>query len=129
MDNKPLVLAVPPTANTYWRSRVIWSRKLKRQVVQRYKTQEADNYQRAVFIRAYAAGWRPIKAPREVVLSLTWYRGSRGDGDLDNRLKVVIDALQGAAYDNDSQVRKIIAERFEDPDRPRLEVSVEEVKS
>lgn len=30
--------------------------------------------------------------------------------DLDNCLKVTLDALQGIAYDNDAQIKKLIAE-------------------
>jgi len=69
------------------------------------------------------ARWRPIRKPNDVVLVLDWYRVN-ALGDLSNRIKIVEDALQGAAYDNDSQVRRIIAERFDDADRPRLEVGV-----
>jgi crossover junction endodeoxyribonuclease RusA len=30
--------------------------------------------------------------------------------DLDNCLKVTLDALQGVAYDNDAQIKRIVAE-------------------
>ena len=35
--------------------------------------------------------------------------------DLDNCLKVCLDALQGAAYENDNQVRRIVAEYNNEP--------------
>jgi len=41
-----------------------------------------------------------------------------------NRIKVVLDCLQGYLYADDKQVQKIIAERFEDKKSPRLEIWV-----
>jgi Holliday junction resolvase RusA-like endonuclease len=103
---------------------VTLSRRNGRHVVQRYKTKEARDYQAAVKDAARAAGFRPIKKPRSIIVRLAWYREARR-GDLDNRLKVVLDALQGAMYDNDSQIAAIYAHRREDPRDPRIEVSVE----
>jgi Holliday junction resolvase RusA-like endonuclease len=45
-------------------------------------------------------------------------------GDLDNRIKVMLDALQGLAFENDSQIREIVARRFKDKDRPRVMVQI-----
>jgi len=47
-----------------------------------------------------------------VELVFVWYckKGCRG-GDLDNRLKVILDALEGIVYENDKQVVKISAEK------------------
>jgi crossover junction endodeoxyribonuclease RusA len=115
-----LELAVPPTANLYWR--------LGRDG-KPHKTKTARDYQRATFVRAFSAGWRPIKAPRGVAVLFRWYRVNKAGGDLDNRLKVILDALEGTAYDNDRQICKIDAERFEDPDRPRVEIAVEEYQA
>ena len=46
--------------------------------------------------------------------------------DLDNCLKVAIDALKGICYIDDSQVRKIIAERAEPDGQARLVVTISE---
>ena len=45
-------------------------------------------------------------------------------GDLDNRLKPVLDALQGVAYSDDRQIVAINAVRQIDKDSPRVEVAV-----
>lgn len=58
-----------------------------------------------------------------VAVTLVWYRGRRS-GDLDNRVKVVLDAIGGSLYETDAQVAWILAERREDPGRPRLELCV-----
>jgi Holliday junction resolvase RusA-like endonuclease len=45
-------------------------------------------------------------------------------GDLDNTLKSILDSLTGIAWDDDSQVRCIYAERREDKVNPRVEVEI-----
>ncbi len=45
--------------------------------------------------------------------------------DLDAALKLTLDALQGAAYANDSQVERLHVEKLLDRERPRVEVEVE----
>lgn len=48
---------------------------------------------------------------------ILWVR-NRKSGDLDNRAKPIIDALQGIAYENDKQVKKIhlvLTEKEETP--------------
>lgn len=59
----------------------------------------------------------------EVSVDITWYRARRS-GDLDKRLGVALDALQGVAYATDAQIVRLTASRFEDPKNPRLIVTV-----
>jgi hypothetical protein len=47
--------------------------------------------------------------------------------DLDNRNKVVLDALTGIAYDDDSQINALHLFRRYDPKRPRIEISVDAI--
>ena len=54
-----------------------------------------------------------------VALNLTVFR-PRKSGDLDNYLKIMLDALQGFLYDNDSQIVEIHAYRQDDKDNPRV---------
>ena len=60
-----------------------------------------------------------------VELVFIWYckKGCRG-GDLDNRLKVILDALEGIVYENDKQVVKITAEKVLNAgmDKAKIEV-------
>lgn len=89
-----------------------------------YKTAEATEYQRLAANTARAAGVRLIPKSTKVKLSVLWYR-ERKAGDLDNRLKVMVDALEGVAFDNDSQIAQIEA-RYDDtePGNPRMVVEV-----
>jgi len=48
---------------------------------------------------------------------------------LDNTLKVLLDALNGCAWVDDSQVVELHALRLEDPADPRVEVRVEAMEA
>lgn len=103
-----VVLPVPPSARDYWR---VWRNRAVR-------TKEAEAYCAAV--RTLYRG-RPHQRP--VAVTMRWFRAAKR-GDLDNRLKILLDALQGVAYANDQQVVELHAYRAEDPKRPRVEVEV-----
>lgn len=109
-----LTLHEPPSANRWWRNvngRMVTSR-------------QARLYKAAAGLSAICQGIRePITGP--VSLTVTWYRG-RASGDLDKRLGVLLDALQGVCYENDSQIVELHAHRSDaDKRNPRVEVTVE----
>lgn len=92
-----------------WRNRIVVS-------------DEARAYKSGAKLRALTQGMRPLLGP--VYVSLTVYRAERR-GDLDNKIKVALDALQGVGYTNDSQVTELHARLEDDPSNPRLVVWVE----
>ena len=121
-----LVLPYPVSSNLYWRSFV--PRGGTRAIT--CVSDQAKAYRRDVFKLALAAGCRtPISG--RVALSiqlyparpLDWAKRARKDPegwddtirsiDLDNCLKVLLDALKNVAFDDDAWVRKIDAERME----------------
>lgn len=116
MANHKLIIPYPPSTNRLYRN-------MKGVMV---KTDEARNYAFAVALLARTKKLKPFEC--EVSITLDFYR-PRKAGDLDNRLKAVLDALQGTAFVNDSQVVKIIARRFDDASYPRVEVVIEAAKS
>lgn len=59
----------------------------------------------------------------DVCVSVWIYR-PRLIGDLDNRLKALLDSMTGIVYDDDQQVQQIHAVRYDDKDNPRAEVTV-----
>ena len=93
-----LALPLCPSANRYWRT-------YRGRAV---KSPEARNYRAIVATLAQAAQVACIAAPFPVAVTITWQRRERR-GDLDNRLKVLLDALQGVAYEDDKQVRELHA--------------------
>lgn len=115
-DERKLTLPYPPSANKYWR---MWKGRI-------LVSAEARQYKLDIATLARIAGLRPLDVP--VILSLDIYRPAKR-GDLSNRIKILEDALQGVAYDDDSQIVEITARRFEDKKEPRVEVTITYLKA
>ncbi len=108
---KPIRLPMPPSANRYWRN---WR---GRTVV----STEARAYKATVAKLLIAEKVKPL--PGDVQLIIQVLRGERR-GDLDNRVKVISDALRGYAFEDDSQVRRLTAARTECPGNGCIIVAV-----
>lgn len=106
-----LTLPLPPSANRYWRNY------RGRMVV----SDEAKTYKLAAGWTAKAQGAELLDG--EVSMVMKFYR-ARKSGDLDNKIKVTLDALQGVIYADDSQVVELHAYRYDDKDNPRVEIVV-----
>ena len=109
-----LELPIPPSANRWWRK---WQNRM-------VKSTEARAYQDLVARRLEDVGV-PFRQPTHVSVRVVWYRARRS-GDLDKRLGVLLDALQGTVFESDAQVTHLEARRV-DGDRPRIEVVIQEV--
>lgn len=136
-----LVLPYPISANAYWRTVVPKGAKF----ANTYVSEEARRYKREVKIAAYEQGVREPIAGRVAVAielyphrPLDWQKRVQRDPmswddtvqclDLDNCLKVLLDALRRIAYTNDAWVRRLAAERMEpDGDGERVIVTVEPI--
>lgn len=113
-----LTLPYPPSANRYWRTRVL----PKQNVAVTYPSKEAKEYKAHVARLAMAACVKPIIGPVEYELELyphlplDWKKRAKRDPvwwdmtvqciDLDNARKVLLDALNGIAWTDDSRIRK-----------------------
>lgn len=106
-----LTLPEPPSANRWWR--MVNGHMVTSRAARDYKARIGQ-----------LGGSRSVDGP--VSVSLDWYRGRRS-GDLDKRVGVLLDALQGVAYPTDANVVELHARRFDDPDHPRVEVTVRAV--
>lgn len=102
---------LPPSANRYWRHY------RGRMVV----SDEAAAYKQTLAMLARCDGVTKLTGPVAVTVAI--YR-ARKSGDLDNFLKVLLDALQGVFYDNDAQIRELCATLHDDRHDPHCEVSV-----
>jgi Holliday junction resolvase RusA-like endonuclease len=111
-----LILPYPPSANRYWRHAVTRGRLMT------YISKEAERFKDTVAKVCAAAGIRTIR--NSVDLTIWQYRPQRS-GDTDNRIKVVQDALQGWAYEDDDLVTDVEAHRRDDPTRPRIAVRIQ----
>ena len=107
-----LTLDLPPSSNRYWRmanNRI-------------YRSDEATDYIAHVGLLCATAGIQPLDGDVRVTLHI--YRNAKR-GDLDNRVKICLDALQSYAYHNDGQVAELHATRHDsDPKHARVEVEV-----
>jgi crossover junction endodeoxyribonuclease RusA len=108
-----LILAMPPSANDYWR----YDRG------RAHLTHVARRYKRDIGSDLLKAGVTPLPKGVTVGVRMTVYR-PRKSGDLDNRFKVVLDALNKVAWQDDSQVVEIHGYRRDDKKNPRVEVAV-----
>ena len=106
-----ITLPLPPSANRYWRTYK------GRTVV----SEEAKTYKVAAGWMARAAGVEPLRGP--VAVTLRVFRGRKA-GDLDNKIKVCLDSLNGIAWDDDSQVVELHAFMADDKQNPRVEVEL-----
>ncbi len=119
-----LILPYPVSANRYWR---IWRNRAVRSA-------QAEAYRETVRRIAQEAGEMPSEGSVAVRLRLIPKANKDGSAsktviDLDNALKVALDALQGIAYHNDRQVRRIAAEYGSEPKQGGgLAVEIEELE-
>lgn len=71
----------------------------------------ASRYEQAVNRAARESFAQPLRA-RNLSVGVRHFYTSGHRVDLDNLLKSVLDGLKGAAYDDDSQIVKVSAERY-----------------
>jgi len=114
MSEKYFELPYPISINRYWKPKPGGNGM--------YKTTEAIAY--AWQVRAACDLPEPFVDDVSVTVEL--YR-PRKAGDLDNYLKLMLDALQGIAYISDAQIVEIHAMRLDDRDNPRVTVKIKEV--
>ncbi len=133
-----LTLQYPPSANRYWRHTAPRGR------VMSFLSAEAKAYREDVAWRARLAGVQPIEGRVALTVRLyphrpqDWQKRQRQDPetwgdsvrclDLGNCEKVLSDALNGVAWHDDSQHRRIVLERC-DPDEQgaRVEIEIEAI--
>lgn len=114
-----LTLPMPPSSNRYWRTIAYISKKTRKPAAATFVSDEAKKYKADVAKIASLS----VLIFSEIAISVKVFR-ERRSGDLDNRLKVLCDAMQGVIYADDKQIVKIAAERFEDKKNPRVEVEI-----
>jgi len=107
-------LPYPPTANTYYRH--VGQKTLL--------SADGRDYKRHAGSAAYLYGVRPLTG--DLAVRLVLYRPAKR-GDVDNRIKPTLDALNGIAWFDDAQIVELHVYRREDKDAPRVDVAVWQV--
>lgn len=136
-----ITLPYPISANRYWSNYVLPGSKRAMQG----PSSEAKRYKRAVAQIAMAQGMRMLAAPYlELTMTLHppspqdaakrartqgpwWHLGVRCL-DIDNCVKVTLDALQGVAYENDKQVVALLVQRGLPVEGGALQVEVKRIE-
>lgn len=110
-----LILPLPPTANSYYRRvghKVLISRK-GRAFKQRCGMLTAGQVR------------QPLEGPIEVTATI--YMARKGC-DLDNRIKPLLDGMEGWAFVDDRQVVRLDVRKALDRDEPRAVVDIVEAE-
>lgn len=106
-------LPYPPSANRYFRiynGRAVTS-------------DEARTYKRTVGLLCTRAGVEPVAG--DVAVNIHIRRPAKRR-DIDNHLKVTLDALQEYAYNNDSQITELHVTMCDNKQHPGVTVTVTE---
>ena len=109
-----LTLPYPPSVNAMYRiarNRLIL-------------TDAAKTYKIAAGWEAQRAGIAPFTG--SIALYVHLYRGHKR-GDSDGPLKVLLDSLNGIAYNDDDQIIEIHVWRHDDKQNPQAEIEIREV--
>ena len=138
MTEITVTLPPPVSANIYWRTRVV------KGIAMTYVSTEAKAFKSEVGWRLKAAGvkspfpgrvavslklypHRPLDwAKRAQKLGIDWDDSVRSI-DLDDAIKVTLDAMKGIAFNDDVWVRQIEAERMEPDGEARVVVTVRRI--
>ena len=107
-----VILPLPPSVNHYLVSTGRGGKAL---------TPEARNWKAAAELAIYHAHLLRYDGP--VAVTMHVYR-ERAAGDLDNRVKLTLDSLNGHAWGDDAQVVELHAYRRDDASNPRVEVEI-----
>lgn len=94
-------LDYPPTINTYWR----------RAGHRIYLSAAGRAYKAGVMQAAGSVFDSPSQARLGVQIELAAPNKTR-DTDLDNRVKAILDGLEGTAFENDRQIDQLIVRRL-----------------
>lgn len=98
---------MPPSINAYWRSNIVWSEEQQRHFAIPYTTHEGKAYQKLIReMMLERRAW--YRSPHPLVLRILCCFKDDKAHDLDNRVKVLQDALKnGYVFVDDKQVKQL----------------------
>ena len=61
---------------------------------------------------------------KKMSITIALYFGDKRKRDIDNYHKLSLDALSGIVYEDDSQIQRMVVEKFYDKENPRIEIEI-----
>lgn len=120
--NKQIILGTPPSKSNSYKIVNMWDNKRKKYHASLAKSPALIQYEKDFFIQCNEYRNLMIDSYFEIELNVFY---PSGRSDLDNSLKVILDCLQAVkAIKNDNKCTKIIANKFTDKLRPRIEFTI-----
>lgn len=92
----------------------------------RYMKTEAKN-QKEQYQWEAKSQWKGKPLEGDLIAEIKLYFKDKRRRDWDNWHKISMDALEGIAYKDDSQIKKAVVEKFLDKEQPRIEIKLEQV--
>lgn len=109
---------MPPSINAYWAERIVWSEEKQRNFAMRYVTHEGKDYQKTIReLTLERRAW--YRSPHPLALRILCCFSNDIAHDLDNRVKVLQDALKNGNVMLDDKQVKLLEVR----EGPRLKPS------
>lgn len=108
-----MTLPYPPSVNQMWRY-------ANGSV---YTNHPAKQYKKDTRILCLQNKVVPFGKQCNLIFTMRVYRPIQS-GDLDNRIKLILDSLNKLAFYDDKQIVEIHAYRFDDKENPRVEVEI-----
>jgi Holliday junction resolvase RusA-like endonuclease len=104
----------------------VWKHSCVRGFLHSYMTPEGKALKESYQWQARSQYLGPI-LKGALFVTVTLYHGTRRRQDIDNYSKVLLDALTGTVWEDDSQVEELMVRRSYDKQNPRIELSVTEL--
>lgn len=104
-----ITLPMPPSINRYWGLQTMIS-KAGKTIPIRYVTYKAKEYKSKledIILKAYPnfGPWMIGDGTVKLQVIIRVYPATRREEDVDNRIKPLLDALEGVIYENDNQIK------------------------
>lgn len=68
--------------------------------------------------------WHREPLTDDVVLDIIFFFGNKRKNDIDNQIKIILDAAEGILFEDDSQVKELHIYKKYDKENPRTEILV-----
>jgi crossover junction endodeoxyribonuclease RusA len=101
----------------------IWKTSSARGFQTTYMTKDGKNLKESYQWQAKSQ-FKGNPSQNAILLEIRLYFGDKRKRDIDNYHKLSLDALSGIVYEDDSQIQRMVVEKFYDKENPRIEIDV-----